>query len=169
MGRLHDMRWSSVTVSAILSEVESRGLPNRRVACTMPKITGKASKSSKGGRRSGRKSGATESSAPGATQQGASSHSHRPEAVAGGTSPQTSVASLSLEQLMDAVGARVRQELRSQATTPYLSLEDGDGAGAMSSLYQAEAVVPPGEPAQRQGTAVPIPTPIASECCPCGR
>ena len=109
-------------MSAILSEVESRGLPNRRVACTMPKITGKASKSSKGGRRSGRKSGATESSAPGAAQQGASSHSHRPEAVAGGTSPQTSVASLSLEQLMDAVGARVRQELRSQATTPYLSL-----------------------------------------------
>ena len=86
----------------------------------MPKITGRASRSSKGGRRSGRKSGATELSAPGAAQQGASYHSHRPEAVAGGTSPQTSVASLSLEQLMDAVGARVRQELRSQATTPYL-------------------------------------------------
>ena len=131
MGRLHAMRWSSVTVSAILSEVESRGLP-RRVACTMPKITGKASKSSKGGRRSGRKSGATGSSAPGAAQQGASSHSHRPEAVAGGTSPQTSVASLSLEQLMDAVGARVRQELRSQATTPYLSLEDGTGVSAVA-------------------------------------
>ena len=45
MGCLHAMRWSSVTVSAILSDVESRGLPNRRVACTMPKITGKASRS----------------------------------------------------------------------------------------------------------------------------
>ena len=28
MGRLHAMRWSSVTLSAILSKVESRGLPN---------------------------------------------------------------------------------------------------------------------------------------------
>ena len=130
MGRLHAMRWSSVTLSAILSKVESRGLPNRRVACTMPKIAGKASRSSKGGRRSGRKSGATESSAPGAAQQGASSHCHCQEAVAGETSPQTSVALLSLEQLMDAVGARVRQELRSQVMTPYLSQEDGGGAGA---------------------------------------
>ena len=68
---------------------------------------------------------------------------------------------------MDAVGAPVRQELRSQVTTPYLSLEDGGGAGATSSLYQAEVVAPPGEPAPRQGTALPIPTPIASECCPC--
>ena len=76
MGRLHAMRWSSVTVSAILSEVQYRGLPNRRVACIMPKITGKTSRSSKGGRRSGRKSGGTESSAPEAAQQDASSHSH---------------------------------------------------------------------------------------------
>ena len=27
MGRLHAMRWGSVTLSAILSKVESRGLP----------------------------------------------------------------------------------------------------------------------------------------------
>ena len=87
----------------------------------MPKITGKASRSNKGGRRSGRKLGATESSAPGAAQQGASSHSHHPEAVVWVTSLQTSVASLSLEQLMDAAGAQVRLELRSQATTPYLT------------------------------------------------
>ena len=146
MGRLHAMRWSSVTLSVILGKVVSRSLSLRRVACTMPKITGKASRSSKGGRWSGRKSGAAESSAPGAAQQSASSHSHRLEAVAGGgrggggTSPQTSVASLSLEQLMDAVGARVRQELRSQATTTYLSRDDG-GAGATSSFYQAEADV----------------------------
>ena len=135
MCRLHAMHWSSVTVSAILSEVEYRGLPNRQVACTMPKITGKASRSSKGGRRSGRKLGATELSAPRAAQQGASSHSHRPEAVAGRISPQTSVGSLSLEQLMDTVRARVRQELRSQMTTLYLSLEDGGSAGATLSLY----------------------------------
>ena len=70
----------------------------------MSKITRKASRSSRGGRRSGRKSGAADSSAPGATQQGASSHSHRAEAVAGDAPPQTSVASLSLEQLMDVVG-----------------------------------------------------------------
>ena len=28
MGRLHAMRWNNVTLSAILSKVESRGLPN---------------------------------------------------------------------------------------------------------------------------------------------
>ena len=168
MGRLYAMRWSSVTLSAILGKVVSRSLPLRRVACTMPKITGKASRSSKGGRRSGRKSCATFecSGCSGGRAAGHELSQLPPGDSSGGTSPQTSVASLSLEQHMDAVGARVRQELRSQAMTPHLSQEDRGGARAMSYLYQAEAVVPPRELAPRQGT-VPIPTPNASECRPC--
>ena len=92
-------------------------------------------------------------------QQDASSHSHHPEAVAGETSPQTSVASLSLEQLTDAVGAQVIQESRSQVTTTYFSRDDG-GAGTMSSFYQAEADVPPVELAPRQAQRCQFPPPM---------
>ena len=145
--------------ACIVSYNRQGSLPLRQVACTMPKITRISSRSSKGGRRSRRKSGAAESSAPGAVQQDASSHSHHPEAVAGETSPQTSVASLSLEQLTDAVGARVIQESRSQVTTPYLSRDDG-GAGTMSSFYQAEADVPPVELAPRQAQRCQFPPPM---------
>ena len=39
MGRLHAMRWSSVTLSAILSKVESRGLPNPSLPPSIVRIS----------------------------------------------------------------------------------------------------------------------------------
>ena len=47
-------------------------------------------------------------------QQSTSSYSHHSEVLAGNDPTQTVVSSLLLEQLMNAVGARVRQELRTQ-------------------------------------------------------
>ena len=53
---------------------------------------------------------------------------------------QTSVAALMLDQLMDAVGVRVRQELMAQAATPYQP-QLGQSSGSSGMPYLLE---PPG-------------------------
>ena len=66
---------------------------------------------------------------------------------------------------MDALGARVRQELRSHVTTPYLSRDGGGESGATTYFYQAGADIPPMEPVSRKCTVVPVPTTNGSEYC----
>jgi len=88
---------------------------------------------------------------------------------------QASVASLALDQLMDAVGLRVRQELSTLAVTPYdphqLSVGSRGRQYRLASPYQPEQWLgqPPAGPSTSAPTAVAsasagIPVPSGSAC-----
>ena len=122
----------------------------------MPKVKGKKARG--GGKASARKTReeAGRLRPRGSEAAGRDLGNQAPQPVAIGAG-QAALASLSLEQLMDAVGLRVRQEMNAQAATPYLphqSVGGGGPSGLSASPYQPEprsgvvpAVVCPSRPA----------------------
>ena len=77
---------------------------------------------------------------------------------------QTSVTALTLDQLMDTVGVRVRQELRAQAATPYQP-QLGKSSGSSGTPYQLGPLGSYPTPTS-QGAAVascwPVPVPAST-------
>ena len=101
----------------------------------MPRVK-KARAGSGRGRQTRRESEVTEPRVREAAGRGTRSRA----SVGNDHAGQTSVAALTLDQLMDAVGVRVRQELRAQAATPYQP-QLGESSGSSGTPYQLE---PPG-------------------------
>jgi len=60
---------------------------------------------------------------------------HLTPVVADGVTGHVSVASLTLDQLMKAVGVRIRQELRVQSATSYLPNTEVGGSGKSTTPY----------------------------------
>ena len=98
----------------------------------MPRVK-KARADSGRGRQTRRESEVTEPHVREAAGRGARSQA----SVVNYDTSQTSVAALTLDQLMDAVGVRVRQELRAQAATPHQS-QLGQSSGSSWTPYLLE-------------------------------